>query len=308
VGPTTTTLAATTSTATTTTPTEPDIVVTRDVVYHEPIEGGNPLLLDVYAPATEGPHPVVITYHGDARVNTKASMEGLARYLAARGMVVYNVTWGGPGMSLRSRILGDSACSYWYAATDAPSHGGDPDAISLVGFSGGASKASAIAFLPMPETDLCAADPVAVTPASLVLFEGGQGLNPWLDDDFRADDTLFNDAFVWNKLDAYTGGPIHLLVDRKTEADPFYWASNLIRPPTTSPDESLELRDPALATDLEAIGAFEDGEITFTEVSELLEYRLRSAGIPTSLTWIDSASHTMTIEAMQAIGDILLDS
>ena len=305
----TTTQPTVTTTTTISAEAAPTVVSTRNLPYHEPVEGANEFLLDVVAPTSEGPHPVVITYHGDTTYNTKSAMTRLAKELAGRGLVVFNATWGNLGRTpadFRDRYLGQPACTYWFAVAHAAEYGGDPSDISLVGFSDGATKAANVAFLEAGDDPGCLAPQSPVTPRTVVLFEGAQGLNPALDYVFREDPDLFEDAYLWTHLDDSSVGHVHLLMDRQTAADPAYSSDLLVKPPTESPEESVSLRDPALVDDIERLGLLDDGTLDMSEVSILLDDHLTAAGVASSMTWIDAAVHTMSDEAMAAIGDLIL--
>ncbi|MCP3974963.1 MAG: hypothetical protein GY720_10770, partial [bacterium] len=76
----------------------PKIEIVRDMPYLDltdaPAEWMNHIV-DVYAPATGGPHPVVVLYHADpAANNSKATVAGLASRLANAGAVVFAPTYG----------------------------------------------------------------------------------------------------------------------------------------------------------------------------------------------------------------------
>ena len=70
----------------------PGLKVTHDVVYASHADGD--LKADIYVPAGAGPFPAVITIHGGSwRTGWRWEMNSIARRLAARGMVVMNVSY-----------------------------------------------------------------------------------------------------------------------------------------------------------------------------------------------------------------------
>ncbi len=73
----------------------PSVTKISDIAY----ELSNPLLLpgvlDVYAPATAGPWPVVVMFHGaPSGVSTKSDYRDHARKVADLGFVVFVPDWG----------------------------------------------------------------------------------------------------------------------------------------------------------------------------------------------------------------------
>ncbi len=288
-----------------------EVETARDLVYQESRPGLHKPLVDVYAPTTEGPWPVVITYHAHPLYNTKANTSSLARYLAEQGAVVFNPTWGGTAVDneyLRGVLEGP--CAYWYAVEHAAEYGGNPDDVTVVGFSGGGFVlgVEAMHSEDQAESPGCAAPSNPVDFSSLVLFEGDHLLAPWWDDNLRDDPTLYRDITVWDYIDGYAGYPIHFLLDEQTAQDhKTYSVEALLGPGTSTVDDYLELRDPQgdLRETLEQIGAFDDGQLNLTEFSLLFHEKLIEAGHPSTVTWIDAASHSISTEAKEAIAEII---
>jgi len=197
-----TTTATTTSVPTTTTTTDANTTVddgmfettkVADLEYQTPVDGWHAPLLDVYSPVEDGPWPVVVTYHSAMAQHTKSEMSRLARHLAEQGAVVFNPTYGfGPRSSdsLRYYQGGQLGCIYSYVHENAVAFGGDPDNITLVGFSGGGIAAAATAMQAQDVIDGCAAAPTAIEPVSVILFEGDFALAPFWDRILESDPDL----------------------------------------------------------------------------------------------------------------------
>jgi pimeloyl-ACP methyl ester carboxylesterase len=93
---------------------------------------------DVYYPSHHGPWPVIVTIHG--RPRTQRDMAELARVLAGKGAVVYNVDYRGVRPAYTRgfpEAPSDVACAIRYARSTARRYGGDPRRVVLVGHSMG---------------------------------------------------------------------------------------------------------------------------------------------------------------------------
>ncbi len=172
----TTTTASTTPTTTTTAPATTTtvaageaVVVTRDVPY------SGPQLLDVWAPESDGPWPVLVMFHGYAGpspTNARGGYDALAEAIAAGGVVVYNAEW--PIQDRFVEEAGIAACAVGFARSTAADHGGSPDRVTILGHSSGAGVATTVAFsaeLLEPSED-CAATDTSIVPDALVSVAG----------------------------------------------------------------------------------------------------------------------------------------
>ncbi|MFN8518092.1 MAG: alpha/beta fold hydrolase [Chloroflexota bacterium] len=93
---------------------------------------------DVYYPSNHGPWPVIVTIHG--RPRTQRDMAEVARALAAKGAVVYNVDYRGVRPAYTKGFpesITDVACAVRWARSTARRYGGDPSDVVLVGHSQG---------------------------------------------------------------------------------------------------------------------------------------------------------------------------
>lgn len=120
-----------------------EITVQRDVPYTG-ADDGPPQRLDVYAPAADGPVPVVLLWHG-LGPDEKDVMGALAERIAREGLLVLVPDWrsdapdGG-----RSHLLASLA----HAREHAAALGGDPQRLLLAGWSAGAGAAVGVALHP----------------------------------------------------------------------------------------------------------------------------------------------------------------
>lgn len=180
-GPTTTTTVApttTTSTSTTTTTTlatgstivGPDgsVLITEDVPFT------SRLSMDVFAPTTPGTFPVVVMFHGGGWVGGHPDdIAPLASSLAAAGIIVFNAPYR---LALRSggypMTFEDAACAVRFARQHAPQFGGDPETITVVGYSAGAHIGAVTALAGDSFTGDCAVDSGSALPDAFVGVAG----------------------------------------------------------------------------------------------------------------------------------------
>ncbi|MDH3397907.1 MAG: hypothetical protein OEM94_04230 [Acidimicrobiia bacterium] len=181
---TTTTTAPTTTTTLPTTTTldegEP-VEVTRDVAYRQLDEpaGESDLRtpgaattgqLDVWAPTSAGPWPVLVVLHGQVP-NSRSGYDALAERIAAGGAVVYNVDWPVDIFFQDAEIV---ACAIGFARSTAADYGGSPDRVTVLGHSAGAATGATVALaaeLLSPIED-CATTDASIIPDVLVGVAG----------------------------------------------------------------------------------------------------------------------------------------
>lgn len=282
--------------------------VARDLRYGAERDGYHPRLVDLFVPKGEGPWPVAIAYHADPTYNTKSTMYQLGSSLADAGVLTFIPNWGGSGLrtpdELREWAAGGK-CTYWYAAEHAPLVGGDPNDITLIGFSGGVNHALNLTRSGGDEAPDCASSPSPVEASALVLFEGDYYSSPWWDSALAADPTLYEDLAIWTDLGEYESGPLHVLVDLWTR-DSVYKVMTLLSDKTM--DEYLALREPdgGLEADLGRLGAMDDGDIDLIEMSKLFQLRATEAGLEVTWTEIEQAPHAMTPTAIDAIVSLVV--
>ena len=117
------------------------------ITIHERLAFTDLLVLDVLEPAGDAPRPVAVLVHGGGWVGgERADMTDLAEYMAAQGFLVYNVPY-------RTMALGgvfpdpylDIGCGVAFARSTARQFGGDPGAVTLIGYSAGAHLGAVVA-------------------------------------------------------------------------------------------------------------------------------------------------------------------
>lgn len=99
---------------------------------------GVTLTMDISAPEGKGPFPCVMIIHGGGwTLHTNTVMEGMARYIANRGYVVFNINYRVlPDVKLE-QIVDDAMGALIWVKEHAPEYGGDPARIAVTGDSAG---------------------------------------------------------------------------------------------------------------------------------------------------------------------------
>lgn len=293
---------STSSTTAATTTTAPAIRILEDVPYFDEAPGLSTPVLDVLAPTEDGPWPIVVTFHPDAARHYKSYMAGLADAFAARGAVVINPTYGGPGTEGGGRsaelfrtAIDESTCAVWFAIEHAAEYGGDVSDIRLAGFSGGANMAAAVAMHPSDDDRHCSAPATDFDVTGVVVFEGDFALGAGWSNVIRNDPTFYDEVTVWSHLAECPVGPIHVLVDSKTTVA------------ISHVEEVLDLRHPdgPVREAWEALGVIEEDHATLVQSNTLFHDALVEAGCATTLTTIEAGNHSLTPTAEAAMVDLL---
>jgi len=281
----------------------PSVVETDDIAY----ETANPVLvpgmLDVYAPTTAGPWPVVVMFHPLPSQVSKDSLIELARKVADLGFVVFVPAWGHPsdgrygsagGAPTYDQLLAqnsEAACAVAFAQAHAAEYGGDPATMIVFGWSSGAGVGAMVVFARPEPTAGCLADTTLGAIDALVTWEGDWILSRealgW-DNLLAADSRLLVNDTPWPYVAEHKDVRVVMLVSEhpgdsyeREVGDP--WAD----------DSWLAARDPSgvLRRQLEANGAFADGTLDFVEVQELLFSVLQAQGNPVSLDVMPDSTH-----------------
>lgn len=126
----------------------PDLIVVEDVPYLQPVApGARDRALDIYAPptASDPGYPIVIYLHGKSQ--NKSALGRPSRTVAEQGAVVFTPTYPTDAGSPDAwREMSEAVtCAVQYARAHAPTYGGDPDNVTVVGFSLGGAVGALVA-------------------------------------------------------------------------------------------------------------------------------------------------------------------
>jgi acetyl esterase/lipase len=291
------------------TPTLPASTVRSNVLY----ESADPVLtpdgVDIYAPTKAGSWPVVVMFHGygGPTSNPATDRAGLgenARRVAELGFVVFNASWGhAPGGADQSwydgllAVQSQGACAVEFARAHAAEYGGDPAAMIVFGFSGGANTAAMVAFARPEPTAGCLGGPTLGAIDALVTWEGNWLLStnrPDWDGVLAADPRVMDAVTPWKYLAGHKDQKVGMLVSESPGS--FFerevgdlWAA----------DSWLAVRDPSgdLRRQLEANGALADGTVGQADADRLLYSVLKAQGNPVSLDVMPGSSHGFLSDA-----------
>lgn len=125
-------------------------------------------LLDVYRPTAEGPWPVVVFAPGQGA--TSEVLQDFGKSYAENGAVAYLITMADDPPFLET--VEDVACAVRYARATAPDHGGDPEKLTLVGFSLGATAGVTAGLSGDNHTNGCVETDASALPDAFVGYEG----------------------------------------------------------------------------------------------------------------------------------------
>jgi acetyl esterase/lipase len=134
--------------------------------------------MDVYAPATPGPWPLVLLVPGGPQPpGAYTYLDPAAFAIAARGVVAMTVAWRqGPAFGAGyPASFGDVACAIGVARRLAPAYGARPDRLVLAGHSLGGWAGAVLALAPAPVTPApgeCGPTAGSPRPDALVTLSG----------------------------------------------------------------------------------------------------------------------------------------
>jgi len=187
----------------------------------------------------------------------------------------------------------------WFAIENAAEYGGNPSDIRLVGFSGGANNAAAVALYPSTDDTRCQSTANSFKVSQVVAFEGDLTLSPQWDPVLIDDPSFYNEMTVWSHIYGYSGGQIDILVDDKTTIAI-----------TSGVRAYLDLRHPegSIREAWDELGVIEEDYATLIQANEMFHSQLIAADKASSLTHIEAANHTISTTAEDAIIDLLFAS
>jgi acetyl esterase/lipase len=275
----------------------PAVAETSDATYGATGALTEPELLDVYAPTTPGPWPVVVMFHGDPGGVSKGSYAAQARHVAQQGFVVFVPDWGalvgGSSVSVPTPAQFqayslEGACAVAFARKHATDYGGDPNSLILFGHSAGANLAGSIAFTRPTPTTGCPAGASLGPIHALVTWDGD-----WTLTDPSWDAPLAADPSSWETTTPIT----HITSDKTLKV--VVLMSDVVGPyrrdlsdPTTL-DGFFDVRDPSgtFRRQLQANGMLNDKSYDIKEIQQLFYSLLKTQGNPVTLTALPGASH-----------------
>ena len=240
---------------------------------------------DIYVPESEGSSPVAVMFHGNApRGKDDGYTTVVAEAAAAAGMHVLVPNWltGTTGITSESFDVFHAAANC--AVAYAQAHLGDGSPTVVYGFSAGVGPAARAAFDPATEPiPGCMADDPPAPVTGAVLGDGEYFLHSSIFDGAFSADPEAMQAVVTSLVD-----PTAWPVDMETRFR--LWVAEDGTLPRTFDDpwdESgwLARRDPdgSIRADLDRLGQLDDGVVSFIDEGQLMELRLREAGIEVSL-------------------------
>ena len=274
------------------------------LVYYE--DADRTLQTSVFFPAEgDGPWPVVVVFHEYQR---RGQERALSRRIAERGAVAFAPVWVDEYARSASEYLTGTmweraACAVGYAQAQADSYGGDPVRTAVVGDGGGEHPAAWVA-LGLADTRDCA-DPIRFQPTGFAA-----GSSQWFfqqrqfDSAFTAEDSVAVDT-VDRFFNPSRWSPAQ-------DLSVFLWAtafsgnSNEIDDPPSA-DSWIWTRDPDgdIVEDLAAVEAFDDGLLTFSDNSRLMELRMLQAGIDVSYYESDANGYSLDDNAFESIWQLM---
>lgn len=273
---------------------------------------GTDHLVDVYVPDGPGPWPVAVVFHGRSNDGKDSHpTTSVARAAADAGMVVFTPTWYtsdpfplGVDDDEHRRAAGN--CAVAFARDHAAEHGGDPTRIVVYGFSAGTGPALVSALDPAEDEIPGCRSPVTGEPVGGAVL--GDGETFW-------HSAAFDSAFA-EDLDAMQDSVAALTDSNRWPLDLssrfFVWAAADGTAPRDVDDSDnptwLTERDPtgSIRSDLERLDQLDDGVVDYVDAAQLLELRLREAGVDVQLE-ILPGGHTVD-DKIPLLVDWLLDA
>ncbi|MDJ0923345.1 MAG: carboxylesterase family protein [Acidimicrobiia bacterium] len=249
--------------------------------------------IDVISPVDGDGHPTVVVFHGGPRFADKNWNRSDGQLIAEQGRVVFLPNWG----HLESGVQSDTGtgaltvrqaeCAVAYARSHTAEYGGDPDNITLYGYSAGASQILMAGLSEVDPVDGCLSSGPGGPVQALVPVDADWLLCGHGDAKYQADPEIFYSVSPWRLLDGSQDIPIRVVV-----------AEIIVEPYTRSvgPDPaaswlSYRHRDIDLVADLDARGFLEDGEFNVRESGEYAVEILNESGYDASLIVMPGATH-----------------
>ena len=280
-----------------------DVEVVPSVVYHRGDERfqNAEQEMDVVVPTAGGPWPVVVVFHGGGGGVSKEWSMPMSTAIGEQGRVVFVPTHAHTAVEWRSNaklrqewelVVAEVRCAVAFAKATAADYGGDPDHVTVMGYSGGGNSALMAAMSPADPLEACVVSGPGVEPQAVVNIDGDVLLGPPPYDAAFADDADTFYAFTpWRNLDPDDPFPVHVIsVDTRTSGEER----------SVEDDRSwVDLRhvDIDLDAELDAMGVFDDGVFTNREANEWAYETLVAAGYDTTWLLLPDSHHASGYEA-----------
>jgi predicted esterase len=290
------------------------VEVTSDLVYHQGDDRFNNAegLVDVVAPTTRGPWPVVVAVH--IHNMGRLSMLPMARDIADRGRVVFVPGWGLPDPrwleenSLEAEFdlwVREVGCAVVFAKSHAAEYGGDPDHITLFGHFAGAN-AALMAGLAEPEPlEACVETGPSVVPQAVVSWDGPLLAMPPGDDGQLAEEPeAFYAITPWRHLDGSHDFPVYIATAENSERQ--YERRSFGSDPAASfiADRHTDID---LVAELDEMGLLDDGRLSLRDSNEWAYQTFLDAGYDTELVLLpDSTPGSVSAEGRGLVIDTVV--
>ncbi|MFM5931938.1 MAG: alpha/beta hydrolase fold domain-containing protein [Novosphingobium sp.] len=240
----------------------------RDIVYQQ-INGHVPQIVDIYVPATKGPHPLVLYIHGGGWVGGHTRHSGaLADFprvlaaLSAEGFVVASLEYRLSGDARFPAQIQDAKASLRFLRDNAARYRIDPTRVGIWGGSAG-GHLTALTALSCKETRLDPAADKDVCASAAVTWYG-----------------VFDFAAMAAGRVNGVDGAAERLLGCTGRCTPEAYAP-------VSPVTYIDAKDPPFLL----IHGTED-KVVPVEQSRIGEARLRAAGVPVETIYIDGVDHS----------------
>lgn len=240
----------------------------RDVIYQQ-LPGHIPQVVDIYMPATKGPHPLVLYIHGGGWVGGHTRHSGaLANFpavlasLASEGFVVASLEYRLSSDAKFPAQLQDAKASLRFLGDNAAKYRIDPSRVGIWGGSAG-GHLTALTALTCKDTSLDPAAAKDICPTAVVTWYG---------------------VFDFGALAAGREGGVDSAAERLMGCQGRCSAEKIGQ---ASPVTYVDAKDPPFLL----IHGTED-KVVPIEQSRLGEARLRAAGVPVEVIYIPGVDHS----------------
>jgi hypothetical protein len=244
-------------------------------------------------------------FHGNPKLASKTWHRYDAQLLAEQGRVVFVANWGHRDTSASNALseqdrwkLGNQqvACAVAYAHAHTAEFGGDPDHITLYGYSAGANQILMAGLGDDEPLDACLAPGPAVAVQALVPVDADWVLGGGWGGPEAADPESFYIKTPWRYLDGSQDIPIHITV---VEDPTGYFLS--VEPDPATSWLSQRHTDIDLAADLDERGFLADGKLYLRESSEYAYEILTELGYDTAYVVMTGSHHDSWSDEGRAI-------